>query len=80
MQYQEAMKRLSFALPTEHIAEVAGIPQEELHRTFLDPANDHYLPPPQNWRRVLAQLARERAALLQEFAKQLEHEADRVLI
>jgi hypothetical protein len=80
MQYDEAMKRLSFAVPTEHIAQVAGISEADLHRTYLDPSSDRYRPPPPNWRRVLAQLAWERAALLQELAKELEHEEDLALL
>jgi len=80
MQYDEAMRQLSFTVPTEHIAQAAGISEAELHRTYLDPSSDRYRLPPRNWRRVLAQLAWERAALLQELAKELEHEADHVLI
>ena len=80
MQYDEAMKRLSRPVPTEQIAQVAGISEAELHCTFLDPLSDRYRPPPLNWRRVLAQLAWERAALLQDLAKELEHEADHALV
>ena len=80
MQYDEAMRRLSFAFPAEQIAQVAGISEADLHRTFLDPSSDRYRPPPENWRRVLAQLAWERAALLQELAKELEHEEDHALV
>ena len=80
MQYDEAMKRLSLTVPTEYIAQIAGISEAELHRTFLDPSSDHYRPPPHNWRLVLAQLAWERAALLQEFARELEHEDEHALI
>jgi hypothetical protein len=80
MQYHEAMERLSLGIPTEHIAQAAGISEEELRRTMLAPSSDRYRPPPQNWRRALAQLAWERAALLQELAKELEHDAEHVLI
>lgn len=76
MQYDEAMKQLSLGIPPEHIAQAAGISEAELHHTWLDRSG----PPPENWRRVLAELAWERAALLQELAKELEHEEDLALL
>ena len=37
MQYDEAMKRLSFGIPTEHIAQAAGVSEAEMRHTSVQP-------------------------------------------
>lgn len=80
MDYREVFDRIAAGVSLADIAQEAGVSEAEIRRTRLEPTNSFYLPPPDNWRQVLAQLAWERAAVLQTFARQLEEEAKRAVL
>ncbi len=80
MDYREAIEQVSGCIPLEYIAQEAGVSEETIRRTHLDPSSDFYLPPPPNWRQILARLAWERAATLQTFATEIEREAERAVL
>jgi hypothetical protein len=81
MRYEDAIELISRAIPISHIAQAAGMSEDEVRRSLLPASgSDRYVPPPANWRQILAQLAWERAAVLQELATRLEREAERALV
>ncbi len=76
MDYQEAIDHIAAGVPIARIAQEAGVPEVEIRRARLDPSSKFYLSPPSSWKRLLAQLAAERAAALQNLATELESEAE----
>ncbi len=80
MDYRTALGQIAAGVPLADIAQEAGVSEAEIRRTRLEPTSGFYLPPPANWRQVLAQLAWERAVVLQAFARQLEAEAERAVL
>ena len=80
MDYREALDRITAGIQLKDIAQEAGVSEAQIRRTRLEPTNGFYLPPPTNWRQVLAQLAWERSAVHQAFAKELEREAERAVL
>jgi hypothetical protein len=76
MNFREATDRLSPCVTQEAIAAAAGVTRNTIKRARLPGDSEHRRPPPRKWAEILAQLARARAAELNEVADQLEAEAE----
>lgn len=73
MDFKTATDRLSAAkITADDIAEAFGVVRNTIARARLDPSSPAYRSPPENWRPVLAKLARERMRQLAEFAEEME--------
>jgi hypothetical protein len=73
MDFKTATDRLSAAkITADDIAEAFGVVRNTIARARLDPSSPAYRSPPENWRPVLARLARERMRQLAEFAEVME--------
>ena len=73
MDFKEATDILTRRITADEIAEAAGVSISSIARARLDPSSSAYRSPPDNWRPVLARLARARIEYLAEFVQQLEH-------
>ena len=72
MDFKEATDRLLEAGVTlRDLADEAGVDHDTLRRSRLDPTTRSYRPPPSNWRKALAELARRKGGTLTQLAKQL---------
>ena len=73
MDFKTATDRLSAAkITADDIAEAFGVVRNTIARARRDPSSPAYRSPPENWRPVLARLARERMRELSEFADEME--------
>lgn len=72
MDFKEATDILTRRITADEIAEAAGVSISSIARARLDPSSSAYRSPPENWRPVLARLARERITELIEYADSLE--------
>jgi hypothetical protein len=73
MDFKTATDRLSAAkITADDIAEAFGVVRNTIARARLDSSSPAYRSPPENWRPVLARLARERIRQLAEFADEME--------
>lgn len=74
MDFIEATDRLSPCVTQEAIAEEAGVSRDSIKRARFPKGSEHHRSPPVEWRRILAKLARARAADLVEVADELDPE------
>lgn len=72
MDFKEATDILTRRITADEIADAAGVSISSIARARLDPSSSAYRSPPENWRPVLAQLARERMRELGKFAEEIE--------
>lgn len=72
MDFLEAVERLKRCVTDDEIAAATGVSTNTIRRTRADPSTRNYRPPPQDWRVVLARLARERGGELRAIADELE--------
>ncbi|HEY0014867.1 MAG TPA: hypothetical protein VGC13_01060 [Longimicrobium sp.] len=72
MDFKEATDILTRRITADEIAEAAGVSISSIARARLDPSSSAYRSPPENWRPVLARLARERIEELMLFLGNLE--------
>jgi transcriptional regulator with XRE-family HTH domain len=72
MDFKTATDRLGRKITADDLAEAFGVARNTIARARLDPSNPEYRSPPQNWKPVLARLARERSLDLARFADQLD--------
>jgi hypothetical protein len=72
MDFKTATDRLTDRITADDIAEAFGVARNTIARARLDRSNPGYRPPPENWRPVIAQLARARSRELAEFAQAVE--------
>jgi hypothetical protein len=54
------------------IAAAAGVSVQSVRQARLNPNNPNFRSPPSGWRKILAQLAREREAEFHDLAEELE--------
>lgn len=73
MDFKEATDILTRRITADEIAEVAGVSISSIARARLDPSSAAYRSPPENWKPVLARLARERMQQLAAFSEKMEH-------
>jgi hypothetical protein len=72
MEWVEATDRLlACGVTLNDIAQQAGVKHDTLRRTRLDPASKSYRRPPENWRDILAAIAKRRSAQLTDCAADL---------
>lgn len=72
MDFKTATDRLGKKITADDLAEAFRVARNTIARARLDPTNPEYRSPPQNWRPVLARLARERIQELARFADDLD--------
>lgn len=73
MDFKTATDRLSAAkITADDLAEAFGVVRNTIARARLDLSSPAYRSPPENWRPVLARLARERSRQLAEFAEEMD--------
>lgn len=72
MDFKEATDILTRRITADEIAEAAGVSISSIARARLDSSSSAYRSPPENWRPVLARLARERMQQLAAFAEEME--------
>lgn len=72
MDYKTATDRLAERVTHEDLAEALGVSVNAVRAARLDPGTDSHRTPPEGWERAVAQLARTRAAELEELAAELE--------
>lgn len=72
MDFKEATDILTRRITADEIAEAAGVSISSIARARLDPSSSAYRSPPEDWRPVLAGLARERMRELGKFADEME--------
>jgi transcriptional regulator with XRE-family HTH domain len=72
MDFRTATDRLGKKITADDIAEAFGVARNTIARARLDPSNPEYRSPPQNWKPVLARLARDRSRELTAFADELD--------
>lgn len=72
MDFKTATDRLGKKITADDIAEAFGVARNTIARARLDASNPEYRSPPQEWKPVLARLARERSRDLSSFADELE--------
>jgi hypothetical protein len=78
--YEEVMGEISRCIPLEHIAQEAGVTETAIERTQLDRSDKSYIPPPPNWRQVIARLAWERSGVLIALARELDEVHETTLV
>lgn len=73
MDFKTATDRLSAAkITADDIAEAFGVVRNTISRARLDPSSTAYRSPPENWRPVLARLARDRIQELTALVEEIE--------
>jgi hypothetical protein len=72
MDFKEATDILTRRITADEIAEAAGVSISSIARARLDPSSSAYRTPPDNWKPVLVQLARERIEELNVFVRNIE--------
>jgi hypothetical protein len=72
MDFKTATDRLGKKITADDLAEAFGLARNTIARARLDPSNPEYRSPPQNWKPVIARLARARSTELSAFADQLD--------
>jgi hypothetical protein len=72
MDFKEATDILTRRITADEIAEAAGVSISSIARARLDPASSAFRTPPDEWRPVLARLARERIDELTRFVQAIE--------
>jgi hypothetical protein len=76
MDFRTATDVLSPCVTQEAIAKAANVHADSIRRARYPKDSPHHRSPPRSWPHLLARLARERAAELNEVADQLEAEAE----
>lgn len=76
MDFKTATDRLGRKITADDLAEAFGVARNTIARARLDPSNPEYRSPPQNWKPVLARLARERSRELEVLAAEFERPSD----
>lgn len=71
MDFKTATDRVTGCISHAEIAEAAGVSVQTIRQARLDSSAPGHRPPPNNWRAVLAGLARERSRELQAFAEEV---------
>lgn len=71
MDFKKATDILTRRITADEIAEAAGVSISSIARARLDPSSSAYRSPPENWKPVLARLARQRIAELSRFVQDL---------
>ena len=74
MDFRTATSRLKGCVTLGDIAEATGRSYATIKQARMTEGHPSYRAPPDKWPTVLAQLARDRAAQLQEIAAELETE------
>jgi hypothetical protein len=72
MDFKTATDRLTDRITADDIANAVGVARNTIARARLDRSNPGYRPPPENWKRVIAQMAREWSRRFAELAVELE--------
>jgi hypothetical protein len=72
MDFKTATDRLTDRITADDIAAAFDVARNTIARARLDRSNSGYRPPPEKWAPVLARLARERIAVLNALANELE--------
>lgn len=72
MDFKAATDRVAGCITHLDIAEAAGVSIQTIRQARMDPDSPSYRNPPASWRNVLANLARERAKQLEQFALEIE--------
>ena len=72
MNFKSATDRLTACLSHADIAEAAGVSVQLIRQARVDPTNPSYRNPPENWQKVVARLARQRAKELKALADDVE--------
>jgi len=70
--FREAMDRLELSAPD--VAEALGVKPGTVRQMRLEEGTEGYRTPPENWRAVLAALARKRGKDLAKVAEQLDRD------
>lgn len=71
MNFKKATDRLTNRVTADDIARAFQVARNTVARARLDPSSPAYRSPPENWQKVLAQLARERIKELKALADEL---------
>lgn len=71
MDFKEATNILTRRITADEIADAAGVSISSIARARLEPSSSAYRSPPENWKPVLARLARERMRELDAFVEEL---------
>jgi hypothetical protein len=71
MDFKAASAELKRCTTDQEIADAAGVSLQLIRQAKLPPDNPSRRDPPANWRKVLSDLARTRAADLQKLARTL---------
>jgi hypothetical protein len=66
----------TLGLSASQLAEAFGLQPQTIRQMRLSPNAASYRSPPEGWRKVLARLAQQRGAELQDLAKTLEAESE----
>jgi len=74
MTFKQATDRLAGCISHAEIARSARVSIQLVRQARLDPNNPSYRSPPSGWKKVLAQLAREKSARLRALASDIEAE------
>lgn len=72
MDFREATRRLKEAPQDRDLAEALDVTVQSIRQARLPRENRGHRPPPENWREVIAAMARERAEALRSMADRLE--------
>lgn len=72
MDFKTATDRLTDRITADDIAEAFDVARNTIARARLDRSNPGSRPPPENWRPVLAQMAREWSRRFAEIAVEIE--------
>lgn len=72
MDFREATRRLKDAPQDRDLAEALGVAVQTIRQARLPRDKPGHRPPPDNWREVIAALARERADELRTIADRLK--------
>jgi hypothetical protein len=72
LDFKEACDRLTDCPTHDTIAEAAGVSVQSVRQPRLSTDNPNYRRAPATWRRVIAELARQRAKELERLAEELE--------
>jgi len=72
MTFKQATDRLAGCISHADIARSARVSIQLVRQARLDANNPSYRSPPSDWKKVLAQLAREKSARLRALAAEIE--------